>query len=107
LTTALGPPIGGWLVDAVGWRAIFLINLPVAGAAVLLALKLPQDVVAGDNRPLDARGAALAVATLGLLSYGLIAIGNGEPAGWIALAAALPAGWLFLRVEARSAAPMV
>ena len=43
LTTALGPPLGGWLVDAIGWRSIFFINLPVAAIAIWLALKLPAD----------------------------------------------------------------
>jgi len=38
LTTALGPPLGGWLVDAIGWRAIFFVNLPVGAIALWLAL---------------------------------------------------------------------
>jgi MFS family permease len=36
LTTALGPPLGGWLVDTIGWRSIFLINLPIAAVALLM-----------------------------------------------------------------------
>ena len=43
LTTALGPPLGGWLVDTIGWRSIFFVNLPVAAVALLFALKLPPD----------------------------------------------------------------
>ena len=39
LTTALGPPLGGWLVDVVGWRSIFFINLPIAAVALLLAVE--------------------------------------------------------------------
>ena len=35
---AIGPVLGGWLIDVVGWRAIFLINLPLAAGAILLAL---------------------------------------------------------------------
>ena len=38
IASAFGPPLGGWLVDAVGWRAIFYINLPVAAVAIGLAL---------------------------------------------------------------------
>ena len=41
LTMALGPPLGGWLVDTIGWRSIFLANPPIAAAALLFALKLP------------------------------------------------------------------
>ena len=108
LTTALGPPLGGWLVDTVGWRAIFLINVPVAAAAAILALKLPVDSRTQDAGSLDALGAALAVAALGLLSYGLVALGEGErAAGTIALAASVPTMLLFVRVESRAAAPMM
>lgn len=111
LTTALGPPLGGWLVDTLGWRSIFLINLPVAAVAIALALKLPRDRdrAAGVSRgALDWRGAAIAIVALGLFSYGLIALGEGRSgSGAAALAAALPAMWLFIRTEARSPAPMM
>lgn len=108
ITTALGPPLGGWLVDAIGWRAIFFINLPVAAAALLLGLKLAADRGTGSTDPLDARGALLAVGALGALSYGLIALGEGSRlAGAAAIAAAIPLTWLFIRTEMRSAAPMM
>jgi EmrB/QacA subfamily drug resistance transporter len=107
LTTALGPPFGGWLVDTVGWRAIFLINLPLGAVALLLGLKLPVDRALKPD-PLDTRGAGLATMALAAASYGLIALGAGQrAAGWIALAAFIPATWLFFRVEARSKAPMM
>ncbi len=38
IASAIGPPLGGWLVGAVGWRAIFYLNLPVAAAAIAIAL---------------------------------------------------------------------
>ena len=108
LTTALGPALGGWLVDTVGWRSIFFINLPLAACALLMALKLPADREAEVDEPLDARGGLLAVAALGLLSYGLIALGDGQTVvGAIVIAAAVPAGWLFLRSEQRAEAPMM
>ena len=108
LTTALGPVIGGWLVDAVGWRSIFFINLPLAAVAVALALKLPADRDAETGGLPDIWGAALAVLALGLLSYGLIALGEGRTlVGIIAVVAAVPAIWLFLRVEARADEPMM
>jgi EmrB/QacA subfamily drug resistance transporter len=108
LTTALGPALGGWLVDAIGWRAIFFINLPIGAAAILLGLRLPADSGSAVEGPLDVAGAALAVLALGLLSYGLIALGEGGrfPAA-VALVAAVPALVLFLRREARAPAPMM
>lgn len=108
LTTALGPPLGGWFVDTVGWRSIFFINLPLAAIAIWLALKLPADVATDTDKPLDIRGALLAILGLGLLSYGLIALGSGRQLyGGIALAAAIPAIWLFLRAEAKADVPMM
>ena len=108
LTTALGPPLGGWLVDTVGWRWIFLINLPLGIAAVVLALKLPADRGLADAPPLDRRGSALAVLTLGSVCYGLIALGEGGVGNaMIALVAAVPLSLLFIRAERRASAPMM
>ena len=108
IVTALGPPLGGWLVDTVGWRAIFFINLPVALAAFALGLKLPADGGGKHSEPLDAWGAAWAVIGLGLFAYSLIALGEGSRVpGTVALAAALPVTWLFLRTERRAPAPMM
>jgi MFS family permease len=108
LTTALGPVIGGWLVDAVGWRSIFFINLPLAAVAVALALKLPADRDAETGGLPDIWGPALAVLALGLLSYGLIALGEGRNlVGIIAVVAAVPAIWVFLRVEGRADKPVM
>jgi EmrB/QacA subfamily drug resistance transporter len=108
LTTALGPPLGGWLVDAVGWRSIFLINPPLGVAAVALAMKLPADRGAADAAPLDQRGSALAVLGLGALSYGLITLGQGGiRSAIVALVAAVPLIALFIRAERRANAPMM
>jgi EmrB/QacA subfamily drug resistance transporter len=108
LTSALGPPLGGWLVDTVGWRAIFLINLPLGIAALALAMKLPADRGIADAPPLDRRGSALAVLALGSVCYGLIALGEGRvPRGVIALVAGLPLLLLFIHAESRADAPMM
>ncbi len=107
LTTALGPPLGGALVDGVSWRAIFYINVPVAALALWLGMKLPRDR-ASRAEPLDLRGAALATIALGLLSYGLIALGAGSrTAGAIGVAAAIPVAAWFVFTEQRSPAPMM
>ena len=67
---AIGPPLGGWLVDAAGWRAIFYINLPLALGAVLLAWRYVEESERGDQ-PLDPAGAALATAALFAVALGL------------------------------------
>lgn len=109
LTTALGPVLGGWLVDTIGWRAIFFINVPVAALAIALAFRLPADRGLAQDRPLDWPGALCAIAALGLLSYGLIALGEGThgAAGIAAIAASVPAALLFIRTEMRAVAPMM
>jgi EmrB/QacA subfamily drug resistance transporter len=108
LTIALGPPLGGWLVDVVGWRWIFFINLPIAAVALVLAAKLPADRRTEGSAPLDRNGALLAALSLGLLSYGLFALGEGaRTLAVLAIAAAVPTAWLFIRTEARAEAPMM
>lgn len=67
---AVGPPLGGWLVDAVGWRAIFYLNVPVAAAAIAIAWTCVEENTAGEQ-PLDWRGAILATAGLGALAWAL------------------------------------
>ena len=108
LTTALGPPLGGWLVDTVGWRAIFFINLPLGAAALWMGSRLPADPPMNGDDPLDTRGAALAIAALGALSFGLVALGEGNATrGLAAVAIAGPATWLFIRTEQRAVSPMM
>jgi EmrB/QacA subfamily drug resistance transporter len=81
---AIGPVLGGWLIDLGSWRAIFLINLPIAAAAILLARRyLPGDPMPtdpGTDRRLDATGGVLATLGLGALTIGLT-LGSGA-SGW-------------------------
>lgn len=71
VTTAVGPLVGGWLVEQVDWRAIFWINVPLAIVIVLIALKhVPEST--GEQGRLDVVGAALTAVGLGLLTYGLV-----------------------------------
>jgi EmrB/QacA subfamily drug resistance transporter len=92
---AIGPVLGGWLIDTVGWRAIFLINLPLAAGAIALASMYVIDARDKDRPALDIPGGLLATTALGALTWGLT-IGSG-PAGWTLLAmAGVAAGVLLL-----------
>lgn len=73
---ALGPVLGGWFVDIGSWRAIFLINLPIAAVAVMLALRYIPEDHAGRGDPLDVSGAALVTAGLGVLTWALTLAGS-------------------------------
>jgi EmrB/QacA subfamily drug resistance transporter len=85
---ALGPVLGGWLIDTVGWRSIFLINLPLATGAVVLAFIFIRNPPREDAAPaLDLLGGVLATASLGALIWGLT-IGS-NPTGWTPLAVLL------------------
>lgn len=101
---AVGPVLGGWLIDLGSWRAIFLLNVPLAATAIGLAwLAIARDSGNADF-PLDMPGGALATLALGGLTFALT-IGSGR-SGWTAgaltvavLAAALLL--LFVLVEKR------
>ena len=70
IASAVGPPLGGWLVETVGWRSIFYLNLPVAAAAVVVALRYVNESARNEGR-LDWIGALLATAGLGLATWAL------------------------------------
>ena len=103
IAAAIGPPLGGWLVETVGWRAIFLLNLPVGGAAMLVAWARVDESAAG-LQPIDSAGALLATLALGLLTWALTLISNAHRLGLaagIGLAAGAAALVLFVAVEHR------
>jgi EmrB/QacA subfamily drug resistance transporter len=79
LTSAVGPVIGGWLTQDFSWRYVFLINVPLAIAVlVILALRVPESRDESADRKIDVIGAALATAGLGSLVYGLIEMNAGR-----------------------------
>jgi len=74
LTSAIGPLVGGWLVDAVGWRTIFLVNLPVGLAAAWLAWRfVPESRDSRAGARLDLPGALLGAVSLALCTWALTA----------------------------------
>jgi EmrB/QacA subfamily drug resistance transporter len=94
IAAAVGPVLGGWLIDTVGWQAIFLINVPLAAGAIALALRYVAGQSHAQGAPLDLAGAVLATAALGALAWGLTA-GSG-PGGWSVGAVAASLGGVAL-----------
>ena len=78
-TAGLGPVLGGWLIDAVGWRSIFLVNLPIAAAALVLT-RFVRVTPSDATRTIDGFGGLLATAGLCLLTFALV-LGSGT-SGW-------------------------
>src|SRR5204863_4857383 len=72
VSMALGPVVGGAVVSAAGWRSIFLLNLPVGLAAILLTLRFIPESKALQPRRLDPLGQALVIVLLAALTYGII-----------------------------------
>ena len=111
VAAAVGPFVGGWLVDAASWRWIFLINLPLAVVVVGVAARhVPESFDPRADRRIDWAGAVLVAASLGALSWGLISAGDrgwGAPAVVLALVAGVVAMAAFVVVEARSQHPML
>ena len=108
ITAAIGPVLGGWLVDHASWRWVFFINLPLAVLVVGITLwHVPESRNEGMSSKLDWPGALLATVGLGAITFSLIE----APRGGIAVSLAGVIGIItlagFLGVEARLPSPMV
>src|SRR2546427_421954 len=74
---AIGPLVGGWLVDVWSWRLVFLVNLPLAAVVIAVALRhVPESRDPEAGRRLDVPGAVLGSLGLAGLTYGSIAAGK-------------------------------
>ena len=106
---AVGPFVGGWLVDSVSWRPVFFINLPIAAATIFIAMRHIPETSEGVGAPRpDLRGAALITVALAATTFGLIQIGDGVTASVvIALVAGAVAFAGFLVVESRIPHPLL
>jgi len=111
IATALGPLLGGFLIDTLDWQAVFWINLPLSALVLYLTLRyVPESKSEANSGPVDWFGGLLAIAAFGALTVGLTLASLGEGTGVISLGA-LCAGVillaLFIRHEARAPNPLM
>ena len=102
VAAGIGPFLGGWLVDVSTWRSIFLINVPIGIAVVVIASRhVPESRDTTSSGRLDVPGAVLGAAALAGITYGLTA------QEWLIVAIGLVIAVVFVLFELRSRAPMV
>src|SRR5205807_151147 len=110
ITTAIGPVLGGWLVQHASWRWVFLINLPLAAAVIAISVWRIQESRSPSARSIDWVGAILATVGLGGLVYGFLEsvnLGWGNPLVFGSLIVGFGCLVALLFVEARTSAPML
>jgi EmrB/QacA subfamily drug resistance transporter len=104
VASAIGPVLGGWLVQAGGWRWVFLLNLPLAAAVIMVTLRhVPETRDPSVRGGFDVSGAVLAALSLAGLTYALIEAPEKSSRAIIvaAVAAGVVAAVLFVAVERR------
>src|SRR6476660_782402 len=110
ITMALGPVLGGWLIEHASWHWAFFINLPLAALVIAIAILHVPESRSSEARQVDWLGAAMATFGLAGLVYGFL---ESAPLGWKhprvvgSLISGVVCLVLFLIVEKRAAAPMV
>ncbi|MEU1528305.1 MFS transporter [Streptomyces fagopyri] len=118
---AVGPFLGGWLVDGPGWRWVFLLNIPLALVCVPVALRhVPESdassavpgrdkepAAARPRRSFDVLGAFLGAVALALVTYALIEARSGSVLVWVTAVVGVAAGVGFVHVERTRSDPMM
>ncbi|MFJ8636825.1 MFS transporter [Streptomyces sp. NPDC093568] len=105
---AIGPFLGGWLVDGPGWRWVFLLNVPLALLCVPVALRhVPESGDGSKHGRFDVLGAALGALALALVTYALIEARGGSLIIAVTAVAGVAAGIAFVYVEKRRPDPMM
>jgi EmrB/QacA subfamily drug resistance transporter len=105
---AVGPFLGGWLVEGPGWRWVFLLNVPLALICVPVALRhVPESSDERAHGRFDLSGAALGALALALVTYALVEARQGSLTVALTALAGVGAGVAFVYVERRAADPMM
>jgi EmrB/QacA subfamily drug resistance transporter len=110
ITTAVGPVLGGWLVEHASWRWVFLINLPIAAAVIAISVWQIPESRSANAGPVDWVGGLLATIGLGGLVVGFmesVNVGWRNPLVFGGLMVGVGCLIAFVAVEARSASPML
>jgi EmrB/QacA subfamily drug resistance transporter len=110
IATAAGPLLGGWLTQAVSWRAVFLINLPFAAVVLAIALLKVPETRNPSAGQIDLPGSILVTTGLAAVVFALIeapSVGWGAPRVRVTLVAGVAALAAFVFVERRSDRPML
>ncbi len=111
ITAAIGPVIGGWLIEHASWRTVFFLNVPLAVIVVALSLRfMDESRDSSRTARIDWTGAGLAVLGLGGVVFGLLEwppLGAGHPLVLTALGLGVPSLVLFVIVERGAANPML
>jgi EmrB/QacA subfamily drug resistance transporter len=111
ITAAIGPVLGGWLVQHLSWRWVFFINLPIAAAVIAISfLFVPESRGDQRNQKLDVTGAALITLGLGSLVFGMIEAptrGWTDPETWGTVLAGIVFIGLFLLRESLTRSPLL
>src|SRR3954470_11365186 len=106
ITAAIGPVIGGWLIEHVSWRAVFFLNVPLAIAVLAVSLRfMDESRDASRTTRIDWNGAPLALSGLGSMVFGLLEwppLGPGHPLVLTALAAGVLSLLLLVPLERRA-----
>ncbi|WP_407551665.1 MFS transporter [Streptomyces sp. Pv4-95] len=112
VAAAVGPFLGGWLVDGPGWRWVFFVNVPLAAVCVPVALRFVPETRerdAKEHRGFDVPGAVLGALSLAGVTYALIAAPDrgAAPGVIVPAVAGVLLGVVFLHVERRRQDPMM